>query len=64
MQLEFTRAKEPVDPPLVAVDIQRPLEELSEDALRSLLEKARPLPEAEAAPDGSDQSGRSSRRGG
>jgi hypothetical protein len=62
MQLEFTPAKETSDPPLTAVEMQRPLEDLTEEALRLLLESAKPRPEGKAEPNARDQSRRSSRR--
>jgi hypothetical protein len=62
MQMEFLRADDSSGPPLLAVDLQRPLEELAEGELQLLLEKARPMSEKKPKPESQEEGRRSPRR--
>ena len=61
MQMEFLRSDDSSGPPLLAVELQRPLEELAESELQLLLEKARPMSEKKAKPESEEEGKRSSR---
>ncbi len=62
MQMEFQRADDSSGPPLLAVDLQKPLEELAESELQFLLEKAKPMSEKRPKPESQEEGKRSSRR--
>ncbi|MFG1690939.1 hypothetical protein ACGF5M_02085, partial [Gemmatimonadota bacterium] len=62
MQMEFLRADDSSGPPLLAVELQRPLEELAESELQLLLEKARPMSEKKVKPESQEEGKRSPRR--
>ncbi len=62
MQMEFLRVDDSSGPPLLAVDIQKPLEEIAESELQFLLEKANPMSEKQSKPESEEKGKRSSRR--
>ncbi len=62
MQMEFLRADDSSGPPLLAVDFQKPLEELAESELQFLLEKANPMSEKKPEPESQGEGNQSSRR--
>ena len=62
MQMEFLRADDSSGTPLLAVELQQPLDELAESELQLLLEKARPMSEKKAQSESEEEGKRSSRR--
>jgi hypothetical protein len=65
MQMEFRRAGDASDSPLLAVDLHRPLEGIPVSELQTLLENARPTPatKTEPEPEAQEEGKRSKSRG-